>query len=393
MPPDQQSGSGLAMLAALAGRAGGGSSSIGPSPGGGALGAGGALGNVAGDLLGLKTSGALFIDMLDGPTIQDNMIRRFDLRGVYWDRYWADARKDLADRTEVKQDRKSGVITIAVSDRDPIRAQQMAQAYIEELNRTIAEVSTSSARRERMFLEQRLVAVKQNLDSAAREFSDFASKNGILDVPSQNKAMLEAEGKLQGQLIAAQSELDGLKQIYTENNIRVRTLQARVAGLKKEVENMSGNRADPNSETSKIAGDFPSFRRLPLMGVQWANLYRESKIQETVYELLTQEYEFSRIQEAKEIPTLNVLDAPMAPEQKYFPPRALIAALGGLLSLVFGGMFVIGSASWAQNESPEKKLATQIWSELRSSLSQPAAMLHKFWSRIGGRNGSGTRPE
>jgi capsule polysaccharide export protein KpsE/RkpR len=385
MPPDQQSSSGLAMLAAFAGRASGGSG--GGASLGGALGGGG-LSSMAGDLLGLKTSGALFMDMLDGPTIQDNMIRKFDLRKVYWDRYWEDARKDLSHHTDVKEDRKSGVITITVTDRDPKRAQQMTQTYIDELNRMVAQVSTSSARRERMFIEQRLKTVRRDLDSAAKQFSDFASKNGTFDVPSQTKAMLEAAATLQGQLVAAQSELDGLKQIYTDNNIRVRTLEARVNGLKKQVENVSGNRVDPNSESSQITGDFPSVRRLPVMGIRWADLYRESKIQETVYEMLTQEYEFAKIQEAKEIPTLNVLDAPMLPERKSFPPRIIITLLGGLLSFVFAGLFVIGSASWKQNESAEKQLATEIWAELRASESKPKAILHKFWSHIGGRNGS-----
>lgn len=385
MPPDQQSGSGLAMLAAFAGR-GGNSGSGGVGSLGGPL--GGSLANMAGDLLGLKTSGALFMDMIEGPTVQDKLIKDFDLRKVYGDRYWEDARKDLANRTQLKEDRKSGVITIAVTDHDRKRAQQLTQAYIDELNRMVAQVSTSSARRERMFIEQRLQTAKQDLDSAAKEFSEFASKHGTFDVPSQTKAMVEAEAALQGQLVAAQSELEGLKQIYTDNNIRVRTVAARIAGIKRQIENMSGNKSDPASEESQIVGDFPSIRRLPLVGVRWANLYRGSRIQETVYELLTQEYEFAKIQEAKEIPTVNVLDPALLPEKTSFPPRIIITVLGTMLSLVFGAAFVIGSATWKQNESPEKELATEIWAELKASESMHHPILRRFWTKIGSRNGS-----
>jgi len=385
MPPDQQSGSGLAMLAAFAGRAGGGNSG-GLAPLGGAL--GGGLGNVAGDLLGLKSSGALFLDMIQGPTVQDHLIQQFDLKKVYHDNYWVDTRRDLASHTELKEDRKSGVISVAVTDRDPRRAQKMAAAYVDELNRIVAQVSTSSARRERMFLEQRLKAVKQELDSASKDFSEFASKNGTLDVPSQTKAMLEAEAGLQGQLVAAQSELDGLKQIYTDNNIRVRTLQARVGGLKKQVEAMSGNRADLTSDTSEIAGNFPSIRKLPLVGVRWANLYRDAKIQETVFELLTQEYEFAKVQEAKEIPTINMLDPPLVPEKKSFPPRILITLLGTVFAFCAGSTFIIGAAVWKQNRSPEKQLATEIWSEISAADSKPWIIAHQVWSRISRHNGA-----
>ena len=388
MPPDQQSGSGLAMLAAIAGR--GGSSSSGAMGGiGSALGS--SLGGVAGDLLGIKSSGALFADMLQGATVQDQLIAKFDLRKIYHDRYWEDARKDLAKHTDIKEDRKSGVITILVTDHDRKRAQQMAQAYVDALNALVAQVSTSSARRERTFLEERLKTVKQNLDAASQEFSEFASKNGTLDVPEQAKAMVASEANLEGQLVAAESELEGLRQIYKDNNIRVRTLEARIASLKHEVENMSGNRADLSSDQANIPGDFPSIRKLPLVGVRWANLYRENKIQETVYELLTQEYELAKIQEAKEIPSVNVLDAPIFPEKKSFPPRTVIVVAGTMLALALGCLFIIGSAAWQKSQSAEKRLAEEIWQEVSSQESTTRAAMHRFWAKIGTRNGSNGR--
>ena len=390
MPPDDQSGSGLAMLAAVAGK----SSSSGSSGMGGMGGAlGSSLGGVAGDLLGLKSSGALFMDMLQGPTVQDNLIQRFDLRKVYWDRYWEDARKDLTKHTEITEDRKSGVISVAVSDHDPRRSQQMAQAYVDALDQLVARVSTSAARRQRMFIEQRLQAVKQNLDDASREFSEFASKNGTLDVPSQAKAMVDTEAQLQGNLVAAQSELESLRQVYTDNNIRVRTVRAKVETLKHQVENMSGNKGDPGSDNSQIAGDFPSIRKLPLIGVRWANLYRETKIQETVYELLTQQFEMSKIQEAREIPTVKVLDPPGVPERKSFPPRIVIVLLGTMLSFVFAAVFVLGAATWEKSQSPEKQLFAEIWHDVRKELHSDRSMKLKdaaknLWTRHD--NGNGT---
>jgi capsule polysaccharide export protein KpsE/RkpR len=388
MPPDQQSGSGLAMIAALAGRG----ASGGTSSGGGMAGAlGGSLGSVAGDLLGLKSSGALFVDMIDGPTIQDDLIRKFDLRNIYHDRYWEQARKDLGKRTTVKEDRKSGVISITVSDHDPHRAQEMAQAYVDALNGLVAQVSTSSARRERMFVEGRLKTVRQNLDDALQAFSEYASKNGTFDIPSQTKAMVESEATLQGQLVAAQSELEGLKQIYTDNNIRVRSLEARVGALKHQVENMSGNKADLNSNDSGITGDFPSIRKLPLVGVRWANLYRESKIQETVYEMLTQEYEIAKIQEAKEIPSVNVLDPPLVPERKSFPPRTLLTLLGTIFAFCVGATVAIGAEAWRQNRSPGKQLATEIWAEIMASRSRTGVLAHRAWGTLNRRNGASHR--
>jgi len=252
----------------------------------------------------------------------------------------------------------------------------------------VAQVSTSSARRERIFLEDRLKKVKQNLDLASQQFSEFASKTGALNVPDQARAMVESEAGLEGQLVAAESELEGLREIYTDSNVRVKTLQARIASLKREVEALSGNRADLASEESNIPGDFPSIRKLPLVGVRWANLYRENKIQETVYELLTQEYELAKIQEAKEIPSVNVLDPPMLPEKKSFPPRTVITIVGALLAFGLGCTVVIGSSVWRSSNSAEKRLATEIWQQISKSKSPTRDAIYRLWAKVGGRNGS-----
>src|SRR5882757_11267879 len=159
MPPDSQSSSGMAMLAALSAKTGNG------------------LGAVAGDLLGMKSSGALFIGILRSRTVEDRLIEKFDLKKVYWARLEENARRKLEENTSISEDRKSGIMNITVTDGDPKRAAAMAQAYVDELDRLVAQLSTSSARREREFLEERLKAVQLDLENAEKDFSQFASKN------------------------------------------------------------------------------------------------------------------------------------------------------------------------------------------------------------------------
>src|SRR5439155_13723766 len=200
MPPDSQStSSSLAMaVAAMSG-------------------SGGGLGGIASEFLGLKSTSDIFVGILSSRTVQDKLIQQFDLRKLYGLRRMEDACKLLAERTGISVDRKSQIITITVTDHDPKRAAAMGDAYVAELNRLVVELSTSSARRERIFLEERLKAVSQDLETAEKEFSQFSSKNTAIDIKEQGKAMVEAAATLQGQYIAAQSELEGLKQIYTDN--------------------------------------------------------------------------------------------------------------------------------------------------------------------------------
>jgi uncharacterized protein involved in exopolysaccharide biosynthesis len=347
MPPDSQSGSGMGLLAAMAGRSG-------------AAG----LAGLAGDLLGVKSSGELFMGILTSESVQDRLIEQFQLKRIYHDSKIEDARKDLSQRTDVSEDRKSGIISIAVTDHDPKRAAAMAQAYVNELDRLVAQVSTSSAKRERVFLEERLQNVKMDLDTAALKFSDFASKNTAIDIPAQGKAMVEAAATLQGQLIAAQAELSGLQQIYTDGNVRVRAADARVNELQKKLNEIAGT----SGESKEGNPLYPSIRKLPILGVTYADLYRQTKIQETVYELLTQQYELAKVQEAKEIPTVKVLDPAKVPTQKSFPPRMVIVILGTMLGFTMAMAWVAGKARWAAVDAtdPRKELALEVFATLQA---------------------------
>src|SRR6266849_6611574 len=353
MPPDNTQTGGLAMAAAaLSGGAGG-------------------LGGIAGDMLGIKSTSDIFVGILSSRTVQNKLIQQFDLRKIYGDRGMEAASKDLAERTGIAVDRKSQIITLTVTDHDPKRAAAMGQAYVEELNRLVAELSTSSARRERIFLEERLKAVSQDLEAAEKDFSQFASKNTAIDIKEQGKAMVEAAATLQGQCIAAQSELEGLKQIYTDNNVRVRSVRARIAELKRQLEKLGG-KGEQASDASGQQADYlyPSIRKLPLLGVTYADLYRRTRVQEAVFETLTKQYELAKVQEAKEIPTVKVLDAANIPEKKSFPPRLLIIFLGTTLAFATATTWVFSKTTWDQTDSndPRKVFAQEVFQTTKAYL-------------------------
>ena len=253
--------------------------------------ASGDMGGVSG-LLGLKTTGDMFVGVLQSRSVADDVINKFDLRKIYGVRRYQDARLRLAARTDVAPDRKSGIITLTVSDENADRAAAMAKEYVEALNRVVITLNTSSAHKERVFLEERLGQVQDGLEQAEKDFSQFASKNTTIDVKEQGRAMIGAAAELEGQLIAAETELEGLRQIYTPNNVRVRSVQARIDEYRRQMQRLGGKSGDePKGETSQTgntgeeASDpYPSIRQLPLLGVEWSDLYRRTKVQEVVLE-------------------------------------------------------------------------------------------------------------
>jgi uncharacterized protein involved in exopolysaccharide biosynthesis len=358
MPPDQgSSGLGLAMLAA------GGSGGVGSQLGSGLGSMGSGLGAIAGNLLGIKNSSDLFVGILQSRTVQDDLIGKFDLKKVYTDRKMEDARDDLDKHTDFSADRKTGIITIEVVDKKPERAARMAGEYLNELNLVVTQLNTSAAHRERVFLEERLSQVKQDLETAENTFSQFASKNTALDVPAQGRAMIEAAANLEGQLIAAQTELQGLKQIYSDGNVRVRSTQARVDEIQRQLQRLGGKFDDASGSVDKEDQSmYPSIRQLPMLGVSYADLFRNTKIQETIFANLTQQYELAKVEEAKETPSIKVLDPPDIPEKKSFPPRLVIIILGTMLAIAGSITWIFGRQSWEQvdPDDPQKVLAQEI---------------------------------
>jgi uncharacterized protein involved in exopolysaccharide biosynthesis len=327
MPPDAQSLSSPSMLSALTG-----AGSIAPS--------------LAGGLMNTRTPAGTYIGILYSQTAQDDIINRFDLRRVYHRKLYFDTRRILAERTAIVEDKKSGIISIAVTDSDRYRARDLAEAYVEELDKLVNKVSTSSAGRERIFLEGRLQSVKSDLDASSRALSQFSSRNATMDPQKQGEATVEAAGKLQGQLIAAESELSGLKAQYTDDNMRVREVRGRIDELQSQLRKMSGVGDNVNGADLKADQLLPSVRMLPLLGFTYYDLYRQVTMQDTIYQTLTKQYELAKVQEAKEIPPVKVLDEPDVPERKSYPHRVIIIFFGSVLSALAGIIWILAPVLW-----------------------------------------------
>jgi len=367
MPPDQVGPGLAATLASFTKSSGGGSSD---------------LGTMGSELLGMRTTSDLFVGVLRSRSVEDDLINKFDLRKVYWDRHIQAARKDLRRRMNIENERKSGIVTIEVSDKDPRRAAAMARESVEQLNQIVVTLNTSAAHKERVFLEDHLQQVQQDLESAEKDFSQYASKNTVLDVKEQGKALLGAAAELEGQLIAAQTQLEGLRQIYTDSNVRVRSIQARIGEYRRQLQKLTGS-AQPDSASSNsassnsqndAAGDqiedlYPPVRRLPGLGVTWADLYRRTKVEEVVFETLTKQYEMAKVEEARETPSIKVLDVADVPEERSFPPRLIVICIGTAAISILGIVWLLTYARWQEIDraDPAKNLAQEVLQTIERS--------------------------
>ena len=336
MPPNTASSASLAMLSTL--------------------GAGSAVTGGMADVLGLRTSSSLFVAVLKSRTAQDRIIEKFDLRKVYSARTLVAARKKLASRTSIDEDQKTGIVTISVTDSDKVRAAAMAEAYPEMLNQILLEVNTSGASREREFLESQLKEVKPSLEESEKRLAQFASKNMTVDVKDQGRAMVEASATLEGQLIATRAELEGLRKIYAEGSDKVTVAEATVSELTAELSKYQG------ISHGKDPSEYPTIKDLPLLGASYNDLFIDTEIQESTFEVLSRQYELAKIEEAKEVPSVRVLDHAEVPELHSFPPRILVIVAVTLLAAVLSVGFALFEESWkSKNPSdPWKQFAKDV---------------------------------
>ncbi|MFZ0395263.1 MAG: GNVR domain-containing protein [Terracidiphilus sp.] len=318
--------------------------------------------NITDEMLGMGSPGELFVAILGSSNVQNALITRFSLMHYYRAHTMMDARKELAADTTISEDDKSGIITISVNALSPQLAAQLAQDYVTELNRVVTDDSTSSARREREFLEARVGEVKHDLDESSKVLSQFSTKSGAFDIHSQAVSMVDAGLKLQAQLIDGRSELAALKQSYSEDNARVKAMEASNAELERQIDALGGASHARGAAPDGGGSPYPSVSELPALGLTYYDLERKVHVDEELWETLTKEYEIAKVEEVKQVPTVRVLDVANVPERKSAPSKRLIVMIGTVLAVLVAFLVVFGLDRWEEMDpaAEPKQLITEI---------------------------------
>jgi uncharacterized protein involved in exopolysaccharide biosynthesis len=271
--------------------------------------------------------------------LRDAIIERFDLKNLYDVDTIEDARRTLDKNVSVNKSNE-GIVSITVEDRVPERAAEMANAFVEELDKINKDVVMSSGRRTRIFVEKRLEEVRYKLVETEESLKEFQEKHKAIKLDDQSEAIIEAIGSIKGKLVAKEVELQTLLSFATPSNPQVGVLRAEINALKtslKELEEGSASQAG-NKNQEDI---FIPTSRIPDLGLQYTRLLREFKIQETVFELMTQQYEMARVQEVKDSPTVQLLDPAKVAEKRSKPKRGLVVIFSTILSVFISVFFVL----------------------------------------------------
>lgn len=277
----------------------------------------------------------LYLATLRSRNVREGVLRQLDLQAYFEAKTVEDALAMLDNRTFFNKTEED-LIEITCEERSPELAQKMVQAYLEELDRVNREVRRTSASHSREFIETRLNEAERDLQQAAQRIADFQQQHGVIDIENQVKAQITMVADLRGELALLEAEKDFLNAYVAKDHAELKKATVRAQQLQRQIDKLQNG-------ISPIENDLLlSFRNVPELGKQVLFLQRDVEVQKIIYQLLMQQYEQAKIQEAKDSPTIQVLDAPSLAEKRARPKRSLIVLAAGFSSIILSFLLVWG---------------------------------------------------
>lgn len=330
LPPQQQQSSAAAMLSQLGGLAG-----------------------AAGASLGIKNPNDLYVAMLQSRSIADPLISKFKLQEVYEAETLTDTRRKLADSSNISSG-KDGLISIAVEDFSPELAAKLANAYVEELRNLTKTLAVTEAGQRRQYFETQLNKAKKELADAEIALKQTQEKTGVLQLEAQGKATMEALANLRAQIASRQVQLSAMRNFATEQNPDYQRVRAELGGLQQQLNALTKGSNEDDVLVSRA--------KAPEIAVEYLRKVRDLKYQETLFELLSKQYELAKLDEARDGANIQILDVATPPEKKSKPKRALLILIAGM-----GGFFLACISAFvleAINKSKADPESSQRWAAL-----------------------------
>jgi uncharacterized protein involved in exopolysaccharide biosynthesis len=306
-----------------------------------------------------RASASKLVAVLKSRTVAEDVIKALDLIKVLFKEEpvepptLQDAIRTLTEGMTRIADDKKGLITVSVEYKDPRIAADIANQYTVALQRFLSENALSTAKRNRILIEEQLKNVKEELREAEEVMKSFQTNKKIVAMDAQTEAAIKALAELKAQVMAKEVELGVIKQFSTSSNPDVLRIKDELRELKKQLALLESKGNNPE------ANAFPTLSEAPELGLQYIRLKRDAVTQQKVYELLTQQYEMAKIDEAKEDIAFQVIDRAIPPEKRIKPKRRLNVMLAGVVSL-FAGIFLVFFLEYLENLKKSEKEGVEV---------------------------------
>jgi tyrosine-protein kinase Etk/Wzc len=292
----------------------------------------GGMAAIAGSAVGLKNPNDMYVAMLKSRTVEDAMIQQFGLIQQYRAKHPSDARRALEEVSKIDGSGKDGLIHISVLDRDPKRAAEMANGYVEQYRRLSEHLALTEASQRRLFFERQLEQSKDNLANAEEAMKRTEQQTGFIQLDSQSRALIEAAAVLRAQISAKEVQIHALETFAADQNADLVQARNQLEAMRGQLTKLGGSE-DSSSENFIIPKG-----KVPEAGLEYVRKLRDVKYYETIFTIIARQFETAKLDEAKQGAVIQVVDAAVPPDRKSSPQRTLIVLGGTFLGLLIGSV-------------------------------------------------------
>jgi len=288
------------------------------------------------------------------------------------------AAKSFGETLDVKKERMEPTLSLSIQSSDPYLAADLANTYVIELDKYNRVDMVTSARRLRKYIEKRLEAANRELEQAQEDLRNFQEKHKAISISKQAEATLEVLGEMEARRVELEIQLAAKKKFYRGTHIEIEQLKAQIAALQKNIDRLTYSEKPKigiEREKGRVEFYIP-LTQIPALNFDESRLLLKVKAKTGVVTMLTTQIEQAKLDEAKDLPTINVLDWAAPPDRPIKPKLKLNIILGFVVAL-FLGIFLIFLLEYTSrlNQDPE---SSPKWREIKKGLRNP---IHFFFKK------------
>lgn len=288
----------------------------------------------------LTSPSEIYAAVLGSIRVTDAVIDSLDLIKTYRKKSREETRETVCYGMRVSVS-PQGLVLVDYEDKDPARAAAVANAFVAELDRFYSRTRVTTARRVRQLIEQQLGQTEQELQSAQGALKAFKERTGAVMISEQTNASIQTAAELYGRIAELEVSLERISQFATDKSPEVIDTKTQIRALEHKLAEMGYTDAGEGSQGDAGVTLFPKFNAAPSLEERLADLMMAVEIKTSVYRVLSEQYEEARIQEARDTPTIQVLDWAQRPHIRSRPKRKLIVAISTVAAFFLSSLWVV----------------------------------------------------
>ena len=323
-------------------------------------------------LLGQLGTGArpetIYIDMMKSRRVAESLIDEFDLFEVYEVSLVEEAMAELHSNTSYTL-LENGLIIVRFEDKDPRRAAEIANRYIGLLDEFNRQLNVSRATKTREFIEGQLVEREATLAEAELALKEFQDENQALELDEQLRSALAIVTDLTAEAITLETELKILETYTSPDSEEYLETKREYEQVLLQLRKLKVNRDEDDEDEDILRAFLPTLEDIPALALQMLRLRRNVEIETTVYTMLVTEYEKSRIEEARDTPTVQIMDEASAPNFRSRPRRKALVVVGFLAGLGWSAFLALMVTAWRENKG-RSRVVDDVFAPVIADLSR-----------------------